>query len=444
MNGRGHRLHAARVAVAATALVVACYVLCALALNAFVGHRLTGEADNRLAAELATVGRLDLGTGTRAGATAGGSDGGDLDDVPIFVWVVERDGAAHPVTAGAPTLPRRNWTTAPVTVRVGSVPFRLAARARGASWVVAGQSVTEIDRVRSALDLPEVLFGLLLALAVFVGSLVVGLRASAPLDLIRRRQAEFTADASHELRTPLSVVEAEVDLALRQRRAPEEYEAVLRRIAGEGKRLRRIVEDLLWLARADSGAAEDPGPLRADVEAILSACTARFRPLAEQRGVVLDFRREGAAAAVVEAPPEWIDRLAGVLIDNACKYAGSGGRAQVTVTVNGSRVTLAVDDTGPGIAPEERAAVFDRFHRATSHAGGSGLGLAIADSVVRMTGGTWLVDDSPLGGARMAVWWRRVGQRSAASTDGGAGESNGEPASAAERPGAGSATHGPR
>jgi len=116
----------------------------------------------------------------------------------------------------------------------------------------------------------------------------------------------------------------------------------------------------------------------------------------------------------------------------------------VTVTVNGSRVTLAVDDTGPGIAPEERAAVFDRFHRATSHAGGSGLGLAIADSVVRMTGGTWLVDDSPLGGARMAVWWRRVGQRSAASTDGGAGESNGEPASAAERPGAGSATHGPR
>lgn len=132
--------------------------------------------------------------------------------------------------------------------------------------------------------------------------------------------------------------------------------------------------------------------------------------------MVLDFHCKGDGPGVVEAPPEWIDRLAGVLIDNACKYAGPGGSVLVTVTVTGNRVTLCVDDSGPGIAPEERAAVFDRFHRATSEARGSGLGLAIADSVVRMSGGAWTVQTAPFGGAQMAVSWRRVTDRAGAAT----------------------------
>ena len=114
---------------------------------------------------------------------------------------------------------------------------------------------------------------------------------------------------------------------------------------------------------------------------------------------------------MVQAPPDWIDRLTGVLVDNACKYAGTGGRVEVEVReMAGNRVGLQVDDTGPGISDDERLIIFDRFHRATDSPGGTGLGLAIADSVVRSTQGAWSVTRSPLGGARMQVWWRRVPQ----------------------------------
>ena len=403
------RLHAARVALFATAVVLVCYVGCAAGLSLFVAHRLTGDADARLSSRLSQVERLDPGApGTNVSAGSGADD--DPDDAPIFVWRVTPRGDKA-LTSGAPVLPRHVWSASPVTLTVGSTPFHLdAVRSRGA-WLVAGQSIADVSKVQSTLYLPELLFGMLLALATFAGAFVVGLRTAAPLELVRRRQAEFTADASHELRTPLSVVEAEVDLALRKRRTAEEYEGVLRRIADEGRRLRQIVEDLLWLARLDSGAAPHLAGEHTDVAAVAAECAARFWVLAERGGVDLVCRSEGAGQGLIEAPVELIDRLVGVLVDNACKYAGSGGTALVVVRREHSRVVLRVEDSGPGIPAEQRAAVFDRFRRATSAAAGSGLGLAIADSVVRATGGTWSVGDSPLGGACMGVSWRRAAER---------------------------------
>lgn len=409
-----HRRHAAKVAAAAAAVVVACYVVGALSLNLVMEHRLTAEADGRIAAKLADAGQLTI-EAPSATTSAGVQFDGDLDDAPIFVWEVGPSGIAKALTAGAPALPRRHWAGAPVTLTVRTTPFRFDVTKSGSTSFVAGQSVAEIARVRSVLLLPEVVFGVGLALAAFAGALVIGLRASAPLELIRRRQAEFTADASHELRTPLTVVEAEVDLALQRTRTPAEYEAVLRRIAGEGRRLRRIVDDLLWLARADGGPVETDAVERADVAASVAACTERFQAVAQRLGVTLTYEGEGGPGCVVQAAPEWIDRLAGVLIDNACKYAGSGGRVQVHVQSAGNRVGLLVDDDGPGIPPEERAAVLDRFHRATAEPGGAGLGLAIADSVVRMTNGTWDIGRAPIGGARMEIWWRRAFERRGAA-----------------------------
>jgi signal transduction histidine kinase len=90
---------------------------------------------------------------------------------------------------------------------------------------------------------------------VFAGSLLIGLRAQAPVEQSRRRQLEFTADASHELRTPLSVIRAETDLALSSPRKAADYRDTLIRISGESERLRRLVEDMLWLARCRSSAA---------------------------------------------------------------------------------------------------------------------------------------------------------------------------------------------
>lgn len=410
-----NRAHAAKVAAVATMIVMGCYVIALVVLNFTVANRLTNEVDTRLSARLVSVNRLTVPVPT-TGSSPSAPRGGDIDDAPSFVWRVSPTGTVTALTSGAPTLPRRSWSTVPATVTVGTTQFRFRAVKLGNDWIVAGQSVAEIERVQAVLRLPEIIFGIALLLAVYGGALAIGLRASAPLEAVRRRQAEFTADASHELRTPLSVIEAEVDLALSRRRSVETYEAVLKRVAGEGRRLRRIVDDLLWLARADSQHAVAPLNRSSDVAAVARACTDRFQALAETRDVSLSFITIGDGPFVVQAPPDWVDRLVGVLVDNACKYAGTGGRVEVEVRATaGNRVGLQVDDSGPGISDDERLVIFDRFRRASESPDGTGLGLAIADSVVRTTQGAWSVGQAPLGGARMQVWWRRVPPRRSSS-----------------------------
>ena len=107
----------------------------------------------------------------------------------------------------------------------------------------------------------------------FIGALIIGLRALSPVEQARRRQLEFTADASHELRTPLSVISAETSVALSAPRKAGDYRAALERIGRENDRLQKIVEDLLWLARFDSAPPQpDDEPL--DLATIAAACVA--------------------------------------------------------------------------------------------------------------------------------------------------------------------------
>jgi signal transduction histidine kinase len=401
------------VATVATVIVMSCYVIAAVVLTLVVVHRLTTQADVRLADRIVDVQKLHLGgDGTSAASTHhSGNDDTDDDDAPIFVWRVNASGSTTPLTAGAPSFPRHGVRQGTVTVDIGGTPFRMLTATTGSGTLVAGESIAQIGRVRSALVTPELIIGLALLLITFAGSLIIGLRASAPLESVRRRQAEFTADASHELRTPLSVIEAEVDLALRRPRDPDEYRTVLRRVAGEGRRLRRIVDDLLWLARVDDRGMSTTADSIVDVAGIAQACTDRFQAVAAMRGVRLTFEDGALGPLCVRSEPEWVDRLIGVLIDNACKYAGEGGRASVRIQPSGNRIVLQVDDSGPGIPTEQRALVTDRFHRADDDLPGTGLGLAIADSVVRATLGTWYIGESPEGGARMQVSWRKSTSR---------------------------------
>ncbi len=412
---RRDRSHAARVAVVATLVVVALYVVGAEVINVLVAHRLTNEVDVRLVDRLEHL-RAVPAPVSGPSPTLPQPSAADIDDAPSFLWAVTDAGVVTPLTAGAPALPTQQWSSVPVTVDVGSVPFRFIARRLDGRWVVVGQSVSEISRVHSAFLVPEIVFGVVLLVAVFAGAFVIGLRASAPLELIRRRQVEFTADASHELRTPLSVIEAEVGLALRAERDPANDAAVLQRIAGEGRRLRQVVDDLLWLARNDGSAPDrDPGAA-CDLGTVATDCAARFLAVSEARGLTLDVGMSGRGPFLVPAAAEDIDRLTGVLVDNACRYAGPGGRVEVRVRALANRVSLEVDDSGTGIPEDEIPYIFDRFHRANESPGGTGLGLAIADTVVRSSRGSWTVGRSRLGGAHMAVSWRRgVSWRAGAS-----------------------------
>jgi signal transduction histidine kinase len=395
----------------ATAVVMVTYLIAVIVLNIFVVHRLTSQADARLSERL-VVARREVLSVPKTGSPTVQRDH-EVDDAPAFVWAVSSTGAVTSLTTGAPQLPRHQWSTSAITIGAGGTSFRFQAVTFGSGWLVAGESIGQIKRVEDTLFLPEAGVGAAVLVFMYVGALVIGLRASAPLELVRRRQTEFTADASHELRTPLSVIEAEVDLALSRPRSTDAYRAVLTRVSGEGRRLRSIVNDLLWLARVDD---ESPRLLEGDdVDVAANAETGvdRFQAVATAGGVALSFHRKGMEPALLQTNPAWIDRLIGVLVDNACRYAGSGGAAEVRVRTTATLIVLDVDDSGPGIPVENRAAVFDRFHRGAEDLGGTGLGLAIADSVVRATGGSWSIRTAPLGGARMEVSWRKGGGRPA-------------------------------
>ena len=396
--------HAARVALAATAVVAAVTLLLAVVVNSFILHRLTHDIDGRLHAAL--VATAAAGPGSTVDTS--GHTGGDVDDAPVFLWRVGTDGTVEALTIGAPALTTHAWAAGSTTQSIAGRDFRLAALPTSGGWLVAGESVARVGESDGDIVFVEVVLGALLLLVTFVGSFVVGLRASAPIEQIRRRQAEFTADASHELRTPLSVIEAEVDLALGRRRTAAEYEGVLQRIGSESGRLRSIVEDLLWLARAD-GAAPDPGRLDVvDVSSVAEGTAARFAAVADAGSFTLSAHTTPAGVARIRADAEGLDRLVAVLVDNACKYAGAAGAVEVAVRAGGGRVVLTVDDSGPGIPQAHRDLVFDRFHRVDQSPGGTGLGLAIADAVVHASAGTWSIGTSPLGGARFEVSWRQV------------------------------------
>jgi signal transduction histidine kinase len=396
-------VYAGKVALGATAIVGVVAVLLALAANLVIVNHLEQAADARLAARLtsASHGPVDpLSTVSAAPRS------GDLDDAPTFLWSVGPDGVARSLTLGAPPLAVRLWAVGPVTLTTAGSPFRFDTVGTSHGWLVAGESVGRIGEVRDQLLIAEAVLGVLLLAVTFAGSFLVGLRASAPIEQIRRRQAEFTADASHELRTPLSVIEAEVDLALGRERDAVSYQDTLRRVSSESARLRSIVEDLLWLARADA----DPAGVRTDqlvdVAEVGGSCLSRFRAVADAASVTLTGRIDGPGAAPIRADADSVDRLISVLLDNACRYAGAGGTVDLAVGLQAGRVVLTVDDSGPGIPEDHQDLVFDRFHRADATPGGTGLGLAIADAVVRSSGGTWSVGTSPAGGARMEVSWR--------------------------------------
>jgi two-component system OmpR family sensor kinase len=213
------------------------------------------------------------------------------------------------------------------------------------------------------------------------------------------RERRFVADASHELRTPLALLEAELELALRRSRSPEELEAAIRSAAVESDRLARIADDLLLLARSEHGRL----PLQrepTDVADVLRSITARFAARAEAGG-----RRLSVApvqAPLVQADRLRLDQALGNMLDNALRYGGE--RIDLSAAAENGSVELHVLDDGAGFPPEFLGRAFERFSRADQvrTGPGSGLGLAIVDTVARAHGGSAHAANRPEGGAD--VW----------------------------------------
>jgi signal transduction histidine kinase len=393
-----------RVTLGATAAVAVAYLFVAAAVFAIVSTNLTNQVDQRLASALTS-----LVTGLNGQAPDGGSGEpeGPHDrplGPPVLIWEFLPNNSVQTNTPNATLSVSAQSVTSPTTVTINSTPVRIAGQDIGGVHIVVGQDITDIARTQSNLILAEVIIGPILLLVVFFSAVFVGRRVATPIEIARRRQLDFSADASHELRTPLSVIEANTSLALAEPRAAAWYRSAFERVSGETGRMRRLLEDLLWLARFDARQA-NPSAEPVDLGILAEQAVDRFRAIAEARTLRLEHRL--VTGQVVNASPEWLDRLLGVLLDNACKYAPTGGEVAISVEPDGGRVVLTVDDSGPGIPEEERGRIFDRFHRATDGESGAGLGLAIADEIVEATGGRWRLDRSPQGGARMSVSWPR-------------------------------------
>jgi signal transduction histidine kinase len=229
--------------------------------------------------------------------------------------------------------------------------------------------------------------------------------ARAETQQMIQAQREFIADASHELRTPLTSILANLELLHDQlgeaERAGDEGQMIAGALASS-QRMRRLIADLLLLARADAGRA---GMRReVDLSEVAEAAIAEVRPVAD--GHNLELRATDGVS--VDADADELHRLAVNLLDNGLRHTPPGSTIEIAVERRNGDAVLEVSDDGPGIPAEERDQVFSRFARLAGPAdiladSGTGLGLAIVRAVATSHGGTVEAGEAPGGGARFTV-----------------------------------------
>lgn len=332
-----------------------------------------------------------------------GETADDGFDEPVLEWLV----TPQRIVQTDPTFPSlpagMESVTTPVSTSFAGGSFRFAGTTRSdGDRLIVAASLYPVTHAVDTLLVTEVIASPIVLLLVLAGSFFVGQRVADPIERMRQRQLAFTADASHELRTPLAVIRAETSLA--RDGTDAEAKKALAKVEAEADRMKRIVDDLLWLARFQVEPKRDErAPV--DMSTLANVAVERFAAVAERRSITLEADVAEEPPVNIVAPPDWIDHAVGILLDNACRYSPVGGNVTVSVRGQSGRAEFAVTDNGPGVSPEEIEHLFDRYRRATKEGDGAGLGLAIADAIVRATGGKWNVTNNQEGGARFAVSW---------------------------------------
>ncbi|MFN0108297.1 MAG: ATP-binding protein [Blastocatellia bacterium] len=284
----------------------------------------------------------------------------------------------------------RRWTLLVLGI---AIPIALLLSSFG-GLLLANQALSPVDRITVAAEH--------IAKGDLSERVPMPTQASAKLDEIGRlaatfnhmisrlqaafeRQKQFTSDASHELRTPLAVMRGDMEIALRRERSPEEYQRVLASNLEEIIRLTRLIEDLLMLARGDSGQVE----LRCEPLELNQICrqmTEYIAPLAEQRQQTLTYESPNSDITV-NADMQRIKQMLLNLLDNAIKYTEPGGSITLSLKAENNQAIISVADTGRGIPTEDLPHIFERFFRRSAKtsdrsAAGFGLGLSIVKWIV--------------------------------------------------------------
>lgn len=275
-------------------------------------------------------------------------------------------------------------------------------------WFLAGRALRPVDTITHAAQ--RIAAGDLTQRIHTTSADEIGRLASTFNDMIARLESsirqirQFSADASHELRTPLTIIKGETELSLRKERTPEVYREVLESNLEEIDRMSRIVDELLFLSRADLGEikiAKEPVQLDQLVQEI------------QHQALVLGKDRKIEAVLVHLEPTEVVGdewRLRELLlniVDNAVKYSQESGTIEITLEHANGMATLSIQDHGIGMTTNEQTMIFDRFFRtdsARAHAQkGTGLGLAICKWIAETHQGTIDVDSIPGQGSRFTI-----------------------------------------
>jgi two-component system OmpR family sensor kinase len=301
----------------------------------------------------------------------------------------------------------RNRLAASVALRTVWPLILLLPFLGAAVWMIVGRGMRPLRRVTRAVEsrrpealdplpdnrLPQEVQPLVHALNGLLA------RLAAALDT----QKAFVADAAHELRTPLAAVQIQAQLVARAQDDETRREALADLQSGV-TRATRLAEQLLALARSEPDGATVREPVAlADV---LAHCVSAQAVVAQKRNI--DLGIEDAQPAIVDADIGALRVMLNNVLDNAVKYTPEGGRIDVSLSFDEGRALVRVADSGPGIPPEERERVFDRFYRDSSarmrtDVSGSGLGLAIVKRVAAQQRATVTLGESPAGGLLVEI-----------------------------------------
>ena len=287
-----------------------------------------------------------------------------------------------------------------------SLRYLLLQTPEGKKLAFADQNF-ELSMLRILLRNCTLLF-LVAAFLFFLLSLYLSRWALHPAELAWQQQNQFIADASHELKTPLTVILANLGILLSHRDATiASQKKWLDNTKEEATRMKQLVEELLFLARADTRAADIAASSFTDFDysdAVLN-CVLLFESVAFESKV--DLTQNITPGIRLNGNEPGVKQVVSILLDNACKYAGTNGTVSVSLARTSHHAVLTVRNTGDPIPPEEQKHIFERFYRTDKSRvrkeGGYGLGLSIAKTIVEQHKGRITVTSSAKEGTVFSV-----------------------------------------
>jgi signal transduction histidine kinase len=298
---------------------------------------------------------------------------------------------------------RENKLQGTVYIGKSEYPYQRALLEQEAGFIILFQDFTrENDLLR--IQLTALTFtGLICLILSFFGSFFMAHRAMIPIQTAWRQQKDFLSDASHELRTPLTVIQTNLDVVMTNHMETVASQTKwLNNIQEESVNMTKIVDSLLFLARADSNQQLLDMQLFSLNHALVQAATP-FEPLAAAKDITIELSAKTALTSYGDEMR--IKQVICILIDNAIRHTSSGGKISIQLSQVNKETLLTVTDSGEGIEAKHIDKIFDRFYQVdTSRSkGGSGLGLAIAKLIIENHHGYIQVSSCPGAGTTFII-----------------------------------------